>query len=130
MRFLVTFVLSLCLSSNAAFAIGTDLCDALAGSAGDAMHAAAPAHGEHFGHHEHAHDHALSIDEKSSPDDSSAQLAHSDHCHPHQCFTSVTPSNEALPTVTGTQQLSLGPVDQLHSIPESRLERPPRVALA
>lgn len=129
MRFLLAFFLSLCLSFNAAYAAGSDVCDALDAGTSESSVAPNSEHGEHFGHHLHDHQHTPDADAKSAPADPAAQTAHADHCHPHQCFTSVIPGEVTLPTLAGHQLLPVGPRDQFVSVPPARLERPPRAAL-
>lgn len=130
MRFLLAFFLSLCLSLNAAYAAGSDVCDALDAGTRESASAMPLEHGEHFGHHLHDDEHAPNADAKSAPADPAAQTAHADHCHPHQCFTSVIPDEVTMPTVAGRQLLPVGRCDQFVSALSSRLERPPRAALA
>jgi hypothetical protein len=124
MRLLVTFFLSLCVAFNAAYAAGTDMCDALEVG----VDIAQSGHGQHLGHHDH--DHASEVSDPTSPDDPTTPAAHADHCHPHQCFTSVLPGEIPFSSQTGPQVLSIGPNDPIVSHPPSRLERPPRATLA
>lgn len=129
MRLLITFFLSLCLTFNAAYAVGGDVCDALEKVPSEGVNAVLSEHGKHFGHHIHDHDHVQASSDKSAPADPTAQSAHADHCHPHQCFTSVIPGEVALSSLSGRQLLPSGPDDQFVSLPAARLERPPRAAL-
>jgi hypothetical protein len=71
MRFLLTLLLVLAIPFNAAYAVGTGLCDALEGNV---------AHGEHFGHHAHAHDHDHEHEAASGND---LPQPGSDHHHAH-----------------------------------------------
>ena len=67
MRFLLAFVLSVCLSFNAAYAAGSDVCDTLeAGTSGRAVSLNSE-HEEHFGHHLHDHQHTPDADAKAAP---------------------------------------------------------------
>lgn len=130
MRFLLAFILSLCLSLNAAYAAGVDVCDALEPGTIKSAVTLASEHGEHFGHHVHDDQDTPDADASPTPGDPAAQTAHTDQCHPHQCFTSVISSEVSLPILAGHQLLPVGPCDQFVSAPSSRLERPPRTALA
>ena len=128
MRLLIAFFLSLCLAFNATYAAGTDVCDALEDKLGVGLTAVQSGHEQHLGHHDH--DHASVVSDKSSPNDPTTQAAHADHCHPHQCFTSVLPGEIPFPSVTGPQVLPIGSNNRIVSHPPSRLERPPRATLA
>lgn len=128
MRLLIAFFLSLCLAFNAAYAAGTDMCDALEVGVDIGLTAEQSGHGQHLGHH--IHDHASAVSDPTSPDDPTTPAAHADHCHPHQCFTSVLPGEIPFSSLTGPQVLPIGPADRIVSLPSSRLERPPRATLA
>ena len=130
MRLFIAFLLSLCLSFTAAHAVGTDLCDALGEGVNDGLTAALSTHGDHLGHHVHDHEHPPALDDPSSPADPAAQAVHLDHCHPHQCFTSVLPGRLSWPALAGPQVVPAGPADRVDTLPPSRLERPPRAAPA
>jgi hypothetical protein len=130
MRLLTAFFLSLCLAFNATYAAGNDVCDALGEGTSEGLAALLSVHGQHFGHHVHAHDDAPAVNDQASPADPTVAAAHSDHCHPHQCFTSVLPGELHLPSLIGPQVLPLGPTARIVSLPPSRLERPPRAALS
>lgn len=111
MRLFIAFLLSLCLWFTAAHAVGTDLCDALGEGVNDGLTAALSTHGDHLGHHVHDHEHPPALDDPSSPADPAAQAVHLDHCHPHQCFTSVLPGRLSWPALAGPQVLPAGPTE-------------------
>lgn len=113
MRYLLVFLLSLCLTFNAAYAAATDICDA-------AETGQSSTHVEHFGHHNHDNDHA---------NDAGTKLPHGDHYHPHQCFVSILPGVLKLPMSLGRHIPPSGAIDRLFSAFRARLERPPRVRL-
>lgn len=129
MRLLIAFFFSLCLVLNAAYAAGTDVCDALE-AGGNASVSGLSEHGGHLGHHVHDHEPAPDTDAKSGPADSGVQPFHGDHCHPHQCFTSVLPGQLTMPGPAGRDLLPMAAADDLFSQALSRLERPPRATLA
>jgi hypothetical protein len=129
MRLLAAFFLSLCLAFNATYAAGNDVCDALGEGPSEGLTALLSGHGDHFGHHIHAHDEAPAIGDPSSPADPSASAAHADHCHPHQCFTSLLSGEMPLPSLAGPQVLPIGPNDRFASLPASLFERPPKAEL-
>ena len=129
MRFLLAFFLSLCLTFNAAYAAVTDICDLAETGQGHANVVASTA-ADHFGHHDHDDDHASDTSAKHNPSDTDTSVPHGDHCHPHQCFTSVLPEALNLPTALGRHLSPVSTADQLCSAHPSRLERPPRAPLA
>lgn len=129
MRLLLAFFLSLCLSLNAAYAAATDICDLTEMGRGHSAMIASEIP-DHFGHHEHNDNHTSIADGKLNPSDTDTSLPHGDHCHPHQCFTSVPPETAKLPTPHGRQLPPVGVVAQLFSVSSPRLERPPRATLA
>lgn len=129
MRILLAIFLSLVLSFNAAYAAVTDICDLheqhseLSDASGSAEHA------QHFGHHSHHDDHSTAID-VNDPGDTSSETPHTDHSHPHQCFTSVLPAEVALPHLAGNNSHSAKSHEQIVSWLPSLFERPPRAAVA
>jgi hypothetical protein len=129
MRFLLAFFLSLFMTFNATYAAVTDICDF---SATDRGHASviASASADHFGHHDHDDDHASDPSANHNPSDTDTSLSHGDHCHPHQCFTSVLPDTLKLPPALGRYPSPASAADQLCSAQTPRLERPPRATLA
>lgn len=132
MRLLISILISLCLSLNAAYALGTDVCDALGHDLNKGVAADLSGHGNHFGHHshDHEHEHAPVSGDSSSPAEPGTQAAHVDHCHPHPCFSSVLPGEMLLPSQPESQVMAIRPNDRIDSLPPSRLERPPRATLA
>ncbi|MDH4283694.1 MAG: hypothetical protein OEV35_00085 [Gallionellaceae bacterium] len=94
------------------------------------MHAIVSTHEEHIGHHVHNHDHALAVDNNLSPADQTESNTHSDHCHTHQCFTSVISDEVTLPSLVGMYLPPIGPFDRFVSILLFRIERPPKSSFA
>lgn len=124
MRFLLVFILSLCLSLNAAYAAGSEVCDVFETEPSEVV--LTSAHEQHFGHHLHDHQHTPDAD----ADPAAQKTVHADHCHPHQCFTSVLSGVLRLPTALGRHIPPASAADRLFSASSSRLERPPRASLA
>lgn len=126
MRTLLAIFLSIMLSFNAAYAATTDMCDVLDAVAIDNV--VTSEHDAHFGHHTHDHDHVIAVDSEAGTADPFAKTVHVDHCHAHQCFTSLLVDEFSLPHLIGSPPRMIGPDDQVVSVSPSRLERPPRVA--
>lgn len=114
MRFLLALLLAFVIPFNAACAAGVGICDVLEGH---------NLHGEHPGHHEHAHDNGQDRADHSDP----AQPASDhNHSHEHPVFSWVLPAPVAIaPSPDGGVTLPLPPSRFASAIPP-RLERPPR----
>ncbi|MFA6311036.1 MAG: hypothetical protein WCV99_06965 [Sterolibacterium sp.] len=135
MRNLITLILSMFLSMNAAHAAVVGICDALEQGA---AHGVAAEHRAHFGHHSH---HAQGADAASDKvSDASAKTAGadqksptttpSDHSHAHPSFSTLLPGSVVVSAVSKRDVMTTSLSDVFVSAHPSRLERPPRASLA
>lgn len=124
MRAVFTLIFSIMLSLNATHAIAVGICDTLEHSSGLTAH---------LGHHSHEHgddhhhdEHQADISEAGNS--AAASDHHHTHVHPSSLYL-LTEMNGVVP-LTGGSTLAVVTSDTFISVAPSRLERPPRTALA
>lgn len=124
MRALLVFLLSFALCVNAAFALGTGLCDSLAHEqpAGQGEHA------EHFGHHAHGHLATQAADQHTDEHDEDA--GDTCQCLAHPASTSLAAIEFSLPALTGRMPVAAHPPADYASAHLPGPDQPPRARLA
>jgi hypothetical protein len=117
MRFCLALLLAFVIPFNAACAAGIGICDVLEGRA---------PHGEHLGHHEHAHHCGQEVGGDSDP---AQPAADHNHFHEHPVFSwMLNAPVDIAPPPNGAVVLPLPPSRFASAIPP-RPERPPRHVL-
>ena len=122
MRTCLTFLLSIMLSLNAAYAAGVGICDVLGHSSN---------HAAHFGHHSHEHSDdraAQPADQNQDGKESPVDNQYHDHVHPG--FSSILTDIISVMPLTGCSPLIVAPANAFVSVPQTLPDRPPRATLA
>jgi hypothetical protein len=115
MRFIFALLLVLTIPFNAAYALGTGLCDALEGKV---------THAEHLGHHTHVHDH----EHETTPNNDLPQpgVDHH-HAHAHTVLSWASSSPETLVFQSTDKSTSPRLVTSFTSALLPGIERPPKL---
>jgi hypothetical protein len=117
MRTCLTFLLSMMLTLNAAYAASVGICDALEQK---------PGHASHIGHHTHEHDD--DHDAQPSGADGAGKTHNHDHAHP--AFSSIPPNIVRVMPLAGHGLPAASPAGTFVSAPQVLIEHPPKATLA
>ncbi len=118
MRFLLSLLLAIAIPFNAAYAVGTGICDSLEGNV---------EHGMHLGHHVHAHDHDHEHEAASGGDlPQPGSDHHHTHVHPVLSWAGIVPASPMLSSANDAMPPPL--TSRFTSAILPSLDRPPRHA--
>jgi len=124
MRIFLSFILTVMLSLNAAYAASVGVCDALEHTSGQAAH---------FGHHSHEHSDDHAHDEPAADADGANYVPAADdhhHAHVHAAFSFLLSDTIHVTPLKGCSPLVASPASTFISAPQALIERPPRATLA